>query len=75
MVESDSKDMVGLIETWVWGISLEFYKDSIYRERIIPTIAEVAVAVHQMSSETFNHIPAFEDSRVHILNELESLSP
>ncbi len=75
MVESDSKDMVGLIETWVWGISLEFYKDSIYRERIIPTIAEVAVAVHQMSSGTFNHIPAFEDSRVHILNELESLSP
>jgi len=75
MVNSDSQDPIGLIETWVWGICLEFYKDSIHREKLIPTIAEAAVAVHRMSPEPFNHVPAFEDSRAYILNALEKISP
>jgi len=75
LVYSDSKDPVGMIVTWVWGICLEFYKDSIHRDKIIPTIAETAAAVHRMSPEPFNHVPAFGDSRTYILNKLEKLSP
>jgi aminoglycoside phosphotransferase (APT) family kinase protein len=66
---------LALIETWVWGMSLEYYKNSIYSDRTIPTIAEVAAAVHRLPPGLFNHLPACEDSRAHILSALGKLSP
>ena len=74
-VNADSFHPIGLIETWVRGIPLTLYKGSIHRDRIIPTIAEVAVAVHQMDTGQFGHLKAFENSKAHILEELSSLSP
>ena len=75
MVKSEAKQPVGLIEHWVWGMSLQFYKNSIHADRIIPTIAAVAAAVHHLPPSRFSHLTAFPDSRSHILKELESLPP
>ncbi len=75
MAGPDAAGPLALIETWVWGMSLEYYKNSIYRNRTIPTIAEVAAAVHRLPPGLFNHLPACGDSRAHILNTLGRLSP
>ncbi len=75
MVKSEARQPVGLVENWVWGMSLQFYKDSSYADRIIPTIAAVAAAVHHLPPGRFSHLPAFPDSRTHILKELKSLPP
>jgi aminoglycoside phosphotransferase (APT) family kinase protein len=75
MVKSEARQPVGLIENWVWGMSLQFYTNSIYADRIIPTIAAVAAAVHRLPPGRFGHLPAFPDSRTHILKDLESLPP
>jgi aminoglycoside phosphotransferase (APT) family kinase protein len=74
-VSADSHHPIGLIETWIRGIPLKQYKGSIYHDRIIPTIAEVAVSVHQMEIRKFGHLKAFENSKTHILDELASLAP
>lgn len=74
-VSADSHHPIGLIETWVSGIPLTLYKRSIHQDRIIQTIAEVAVAVHQLETKRFDHLKAFENSKAHILSELSSLSP
>ncbi len=75
MVKDNSGKTLGLIETWVWGISLPFYKRSIHHDMIIPSIAQVAVAVHQLPSEKFRHLETYPDSRTHVLNLLGGLSP
>lgn len=75
MAKDDSGNTVGLIETWIWGIPLPFYKRSIHHDRIIPSIAEVAVAVHQLPPDKFRHIETHPDSRTHVLSLLGSLSP
>ena len=75
VVKVDAKHMTGMIETWVRGLPLTFYKESIYHDMLIPTIAEVAVSVHQLKIKRFGHLEAFENSKVHVLNELGSLSP
>jgi len=75
MVKSDAGQPVGLVENWVWGMPLPFYKDSIHADIIIPTIAAVAAAVHHLLPGKFSHLPAFPDSRAHILKELDSLPP
>jgi aminoglycoside phosphotransferase (APT) family kinase protein len=75
VVKADAKHITGMIETWIRGISLTFYKESIYHDMLIPTIAEVAVSVHQLKTKKFGHLKAFENSKVHVLNELGSLSP
>jgi aminoglycoside phosphotransferase (APT) family kinase protein len=74
-VKDDSEHLIGLIETWVRGIPLTLYKGSIYQDRIIPTIAECAVSVHQLETKKFGHLQAFENSKAHILRLLGSLSP
>lgn len=74
-VNADSHHPIGLIETWVRGIPLTLYKGSIHHDRIIPTIAEAAVSVHQLETRKFGHLKAFENSKAHILNELSSLAP
>jgi aminoglycoside phosphotransferase (APT) family kinase protein len=74
-VKPNSHHPIGLIETWVRGIPLTSYKGSIHQDRIIQTIAEVAVAVHQLETKQFDHLKAFENSKAHILSELSSLSP
>ncbi|UCD79707.1 MAG: aminoglycoside phosphotransferase family protein [Desulfobacterales bacterium] len=75
MVKSHARQPVGLVENWVWGMPLPFYKNSIHADRIIPTIAAVAAAVHHLPPGKFSHLPALPDSRTHILRELEGLSP
>ncbi len=75
VVKEDAKHMTGLIETWVRGLPLTLYKESIYQDMLIPTIAEVAVLVHQLKTKRFGHLEAFENSKVHVLNELGSLTP
>ena len=75
LVRPDAEEPVALIETWVWGMSLEYYKHSIYSERTIPSLAEAAAAVHRLPPGLFSHLPAFEDSRAHILSALGKLSP
>ncbi|MBU0988048.1 MAG: aminoglycoside phosphotransferase family protein [Proteobacteria bacterium] len=75
MVKDDSGETVGLIETWVWGISLPFYKKSIHYDRIVPSIAEAAVAVHQLPKDKFKHLQMYPDSRTHVLKLLGSLPP
>jgi aminoglycoside phosphotransferase (APT) family kinase protein len=74
-VKAGSHHPIGLIETCVRGIPLTFCKGSIHQDRIIPTIAEVAVSVHQMDTGQFGHLKTFENSKAHILDELNSLSP
>ena len=74
-VNADSDHPIGLIETWVRGIPLTLYKGSIHRNRIILTIAGVAVSVHQLDTGQFDHLKAYENSKAHILDELSSLSP
>jgi aminoglycoside phosphotransferase (APT) family kinase protein len=74
-VIDDSGHPIGLIETWVRGIPVTLYKESIYQDMLIPTIAEVAVSVHQLETKRFGHLRAFENSKVHVLNELGSFSP
>lgn len=75
MVKSEAKQPIGLIENWVWGMSLQSYNKGIYADRIIPTIAAVAAAVHQLPPGRFGHLPAFPDSRACILSNLRSLPP
>lgn len=74
-VNADAQHAIGLIETWVRGIPLTLYKGSIYNDRIIPTIAEAAVSVHQLDTGQFAHLEAFENSKAHILSELSGLAP
>ena len=74
-VGDDSGHPIGLIETWVRGIPLTLYKGSIYQDRIIQTIAEVAVSVHQLETKNFSHLQAFENSKAHVQSKLSSLSP
>ena len=74
-VSAEAHHPIGLIETWVRGIPLTLYKGSIHQDRIIPTIAEVAVSVHELEIRKFGHLKAFENSKAHILNELSSLAP
>jgi aminoglycoside phosphotransferase (APT) family kinase protein len=74
-VKDDSGHLIGLIESWVRGLPLTLYKGSIYQDRIIPTIAEVAVSVHQLETKKFGHLQAFDNSKAHILSKLGSLSP
>lgn len=75
MVRSEAGQPVGLIEHWVWGMSLQFYKNSIHGDRIIPTISAVAAAVHHLPPSRFGHLTAFPDSRTHIMEKLKSLPP
>jgi aminoglycoside phosphotransferase (APT) family kinase protein len=75
IVKSEARQPVGLVENWVWGMSLQFYKDSSYADSIIPTIAAVAAAVHRLPPARFSHLPTLPDSRTHILKELDSLPP
>jgi len=73
LVKSAARQPVGLIEHWVWGMSLQLYKNSIHADRIIPTVAAVAAAVHRLPPGRFGHLTALPDSRTHILRTLESL--
>ena len=75
IVKSDAKQAIGLIEKWVWGMSLHDYREGCYADTIISTIAAVAAAVHRLPTGRFSHLPAFPDSRSHILDELKSLPP
>jgi aminoglycoside phosphotransferase (APT) family kinase protein len=74
-VKADTHNPIGLIETWVRGIPLTFYKGSIHRDKIIKTMAQVAVSVHHLESKKFVHLEAFENSKAHVLSKLERLSP
>ena len=75
LVKEDAKHVAGLIETWIRGLPLSFYKESVYKDKLIPTIAEVAVLVHQLEAKKFGHLKAFINRKAHVLNELGSLSP
>jgi aminoglycoside phosphotransferase (APT) family kinase protein len=75
IVKSDARQPIGLIENWVWGMSLHDYREGRYADTIIATIAAVAAAVHRLPTGRFSHLPAFSDSRSHILHELRSLPP
>jgi aminoglycoside phosphotransferase (APT) family kinase protein len=74
-VKTDTHHPIGLIETWVRGIPLTFYKKSIHRDKIIKTMAQVAGSVHQLQSKQFGHLNAFENSQAHVLSKLSRLSP
>ena len=73
MVNNQSGEIEGFIETCVRGIPLTLFKDSIHEDKIIPSIAEVAAAVHQVSPGYFPHMVAYPDNQTHIFTELESL--
>jgi len=73
MVNNQSGEIEGFIETCVRGIPLTFFKNSIHEDKIIPSIAEVAAAVHQVPPANFPHLVAYPDNRTHIFTELESL--
>jgi aminoglycoside phosphotransferase (APT) family kinase protein len=75
IVKSELRQPIGLIENWVWGMSLHDYREGRDADKIISTIAAVAVAVHRLPTERFSHLPAFPDCRSHILYELKSLPP
>jgi len=73
MVNNQSGEIEGFIETCVRGIPLTLFKNSIHEDKIIPSIAEVAAAVHQVPPANFPHLVAYPDNRTHIFTELESL--
>lgn len=75
MVQTEDNRTVGLVETWLRGIPLHSYKQSIYHDRIIPTIARAAASVHRLKKEPFGYMKAAEISKNHILEELGDLSP
>jgi aminoglycoside phosphotransferase (APT) family kinase protein len=73
MVNNQSGEIEGFIETFVRGIPLTLFRNSIHEDKIIPSIAEVAAAVHQVQPNNFHHLEAYPDNRTHIYTELENL--
>jgi hypothetical protein len=56
MVNNQSGEIEGFIETFVRGIPLTLFRNSIHEEKIIPSIAEVAAAVHQVQLKNSHHL-------------------
>jgi aminoglycoside phosphotransferase (APT) family kinase protein len=73
VVEDHAGTVVGLIETCLDGIPLDHYRTSSRGLDAIGWIGQVAAAVHRLPPEKFRHLPAYNDSRAHVLARLEEL--
>jgi aminoglycoside phosphotransferase (APT) family kinase protein len=66
MVQDESEEPEGFIETIVHGIPLPFYKKSIHEDKIIPYIAEVASAIHELPANQFEHLKSYGNNKEHV---------
>lgn len=73
MVKDEAEKIEGFIETIVSGIPLPIFKKSIYDDKIIPAIAEVAAAVHELPKDQFQHLKSYKNSKEHVESLLERL--
>jgi aminoglycoside phosphotransferase (APT) family kinase protein len=75
LVEDESEEIVGLIETAVDGASLELFSNRNEPDRLLTVIAKIAAAVHQAPKAEFGHLKGRKESRDHLLEQLEELTP
>ena len=73
LVTDDSGETIGLIESAVAGMPLNFLSRDFDAESQLKTIAQVASAVHRLPKSKFTHLVQRSDSRTHVLEELNVL--
>jgi aminoglycoside phosphotransferase (APT) family kinase protein len=73
LVRDDSGETIGLIESAVAGLPLNFLSRGFNAESQLETIAQVASAVHRLPKSKFTHLVQRSDSRTHVLEELNVL--
>jgi aminoglycoside phosphotransferase (APT) family kinase protein len=73
LVADDSGETIGLIESAVAGMPLNFLSRGFNAESQLKTIAQVASAVHRLPKSKFTHLVQRSDSRTHVLEELNVL--
>jgi aminoglycoside phosphotransferase (APT) family kinase protein len=75
LVKDESEEIVGLIETAVDGASVELFSNLAEPDRLLTVIAKIAAAVHQLPRSEFGHLKDRKESRNHLLEQLEKLTP
>ena len=73
LVTDDSGESIGLIESAVEGMALNFFSRGFNAESQLKTIAQAASAVHRLPKSKFTHLVQRSDSRTHVLEELNVL--
>ncbi len=74
LVNDESGETVGLIESAVDGMPLPFITRWREADEPLRIIAEVAAAVHALSKSEFTHLSQHADSRAHVMAKLKALS-
>jgi aminoglycoside phosphotransferase (APT) family kinase protein len=72
-VKDDSGDLRGFIETCMDGIPLTTFTNSANVDKAIRRIGQVAAAVHKLPATPLGHLKSFDNSRLHILDDLNAL--
>lgn len=70
LVEDEEGGLIGLIETCVEGAPLPDLRSSAHEQMRIPTIGQVAAAVHALPVDRFEHLDSRADSVSHVRDEL-----
>ena len=67
---------IGLIETWVQGLPLDFRKgDSSKGPSFIDAIGRAAAEIHRLPLDDFRFLPQYVDGRAHVLARLHEMWP
>ena len=73
LVTDDSGESIGLIESAVEGLPLNYLSRGFNAESQLKTIALAASATHRLPKSKFTHLAQRADSRTHVLEELNVL--
>ena len=73
LVTDDSGESIGLIESAVEGLPLNYLSRGFNAESQLKTIAQAASATHRLPKSKFTHLGQRADSRTHVLEELNVL--
>ena len=73
LVTDDSGESIGLIESAVEGLPLNYLSRGFTAESQLKTIAQAASATHRLPKSKFTHLAQRADSRTHVLEELNVL--
>jgi aminoglycoside phosphotransferase (APT) family kinase protein len=73
LVTDDSGESIGLIESAVEGLPLNYLSRGFNAESQLKTIAQAASATHRLPKSKFTHLAQRADSRTHVLEELNVL--
>lgn len=75
LVEDESEGTVGLIESALDGASFKLFLNRNDPQWFLESIANVAAAVHRLAKPEFTHLKDRVDSRAHVIEQLDDLSP